>query len=340
MLPSPTRRAAETPSAGPARAATVVSLAAVLAVVAVEVAVGWGDLAWVLLVAGLLLGLPHGAVDHLLPGYRLGWRLPRLAGFALGYAVLAAAGWLLFRAAPGPALLVFVALSAWHFGTGETAFADLRAGRPVQRSATAGAVLGCLVLLVPLVRGAPGTATVVAAVVPGSDGVLPGAAATTVLVTVLPAAGALAVERLLAGRFLEAAEVGVLLTLVLVAPPLAAFGVWFGAWHSVRHLARVVAEDPANATDLAAGRLAAPLRRFAVAAAPPTAAVLAVLALLWSAAEGWHGLLATALPVLAALTLPHALVVTWLDRATTSPGGDSRGAASVAAVPRTGRGPT
>ncbi|MGY1831283.1 beta-carotene 15,15'-dioxygenase, Brp/Blh family [Geodermatophilus sp. SYSU D01180] len=298
------------PVAAPARAATAVSLTAVAAVVAVEVAVGWGDLAWLPLVAGLLLGLPHGAADHLGTGGRL--KRPTLV--ALGYAAVAAAGWLLFRAAPGPALVVFVLVSTWHFGTGETAFADLRAGRPVQRQATASVVLGALVLLVPLARGADAAAPVVAAVVPGSSGVLPTALVVTVLVTVLPAAAALGAERLLAGRWLEAAEVAVLLVLVLVVPPFAAFGVWFGCWHAVRHVARLVAADPANADDLARGRLRGPLRRFAAAAALPTLAVLAVLALLWPAAGGWRGSLATALPVLAALTLPHALVVARLDR--------------------------
>ncbi|SNS20262.1 beta-carotene 15,15'-monooxygenase, Brp/Blh family [Geodermatophilus saharensis] len=315
MLPSPVRPAAATPFAAPARAATAVSLGAALAVVAVEVAVGWGDLAWVPLVAGLLLGLPHGAADHLVPAHRLGWRPPRTALFALGYAAVATLAWLLFRAAPAPALLAFVALSVWHFGTGETAFADLRAGRPVRRQAVASLVLGGLVLLVPLARGAGEAAPVLAAVVPGSGGAVPPAVVAVVLAVVLPAGGALAVERLLAGRWLEAAEVAVLLVLVGVAPPFAAFGVWFGCWHSVRHLARVLADDPAGAGDLAAGRLGRPLRRFAAASSLPTLAALAVLAALWSAAGGWHGFLATDLPLLAALTLPHALVVGWLDRA-------------------------
>ncbi|SHG30267.1 Brp/Blh family beta-carotene 15,15'-dioxygenase [Geodermatophilus nigrescens] len=336
MLPVPDRRTAGTPLAGPARAATVGSLTAVAAVVAVEVAVGWGDLAWVPLVAGLLLGLPHGAVDHLLPGRLLRWPPARSAAFALAYAGVAAVAWLLFRAFPGPALLVFVVLSAWHFGTGETAFADLRAGRPVQRQVTASVVLGALVLLVPLVRGQADAAPVVSAVVPGWDGLLPPAVTTAVLVTVLPAAAALATERLLSGRWLEAAEVGVLLVLVLVVPPFAAFGVWFGAWHAPRHGARVLAGDPASAADLAAGRLGAPLRRFAAAAAAPTAAVLAVLALLWSATDGWTGLLVTLLPLLAALTLPHALVVAWLDRASGA-GGQIPGTAPAARARPTGR---
>ncbi len=148
-----------------------------------------------------------------------------------------------------------------------------------------------------------------AAVVPGGGGTVPAAVVTVVLAVVAPAGAALAVERLLAGRWLEAAEVAVLLALVLLAPPFAASGVWFGCRHSVRHVARVVADDPGDDPDA--------LRRFAVAAALPTAAVLAVGALLWSAGDGWTGLVATALPLLAALTLPHALVVAWLDRTRT-----------------------
>jgi Brp/Blh family beta-carotene 15,15'-monooxygenase len=325
LLPAAQRPAgADRVVAVPARAATVASLAAVAATVAVELTLGWGELAWVPLVVGLLAALPHGAVDHLLPGRRLGWQAPRLAAFTGVYAAVAAAAWLLFSASPGPALLGFVLLSAWHFGSGETAFADLRAGRPVRRAGTAAGVLGSLVLLVPLARGAGDAAPVVADVVPGSTGVVPAGLTTAVLAVVLPSAAALVLERARERRWLEAAETGALLVLVLVVPPFAAFGVYLGCWHSVRHVARLVAGDPASAADLAAGRTGAPLRRFAVAAALPTAAVLGVLALLWSAADGWRGLLATTLPLVAALTLPHALVVAWLDRADGPPAGMRR----------------
>ncbi|MCZ2818136.1 Brp/Blh family beta-carotene 15,15'-dioxygenase [Modestobacter sp. VKM Ac-2984] len=305
----------------PARAATHVSLGAVTAVLLVELLVpgGWGELAWVPLVAGLLLGLPHGAVDHLAPAHLLGWGLPRLGVFALLYGALAAIAYALFQWAPGPALLVFVALSAWHFGTGETAFADLRAARPVSQRTAIAVVLGGVVLLVPLVRGTAEAAAVVSAVVPGSDGVLPPWVPVLVLSLALPAAALLGLTLALSGRRLEALEVLVLLALVVVVPPFAAFGAYFGAWHSVRHLARVIAEDPANTADLTAGRLGAPVRRFAVQAALPTAVVLVVLGVLWSAADGWLGFVATDLPLLAALTLPHALVVTWLDRQATRP---------------------
>jgi Brp/Blh family beta-carotene 15,15'-monooxygenase len=313
-------RARAAPFDAPARAATRWSCAAAGAVLAVELVVpgGWGPAgSAAVLVAGLLLGLPHGAVDHLVPAWRLGWSLTRLALFGLGYAGLAAGAYAAFTAVPGPALLLFVLVSAWHFGTGETAFAGLRAGRPVRPRPGASLVLGGLVLLVPLARGLsyPGsdTAALAAAVAPGWGGAPPGAA--TAAVAVLTAAAAVLAALLACRRrWLEAGEVALVLAVVLVVPPLAAFGVYFGAWHSLRHVARVMAEDPVNGPDLAAGRLAAPLRRFAWAAGVPTVAVLVVLVALWSWADGWRGLVVTHLPLLAALTLPHVLVVAWVDR--------------------------
>jgi Brp/Blh family beta-carotene 15,15'-monooxygenase len=305
------------------------SLAAAGTVLAGEVLIpgGWGGGSVAVLVTGLLLGLPHGAVDHLVPAWRLCWRPARLALFGLGYAALAAAAYLVFRAAPAPSLVVFVLISAWHFGRGETVFADLRAGRPVRPRPVTSLVLGGVVLLLPLARGLGDpdgdVAAVAAALVPGWNGAAPPGSSAAVAGTV-GCALALGAVLLRQRRWLEVAELSVLVALAVVVAPLAAFGVYFGAWHSLRHIARVVAEDPANGPELAAGRLRRALRRFAVAAAVPTLAVLVVLAVLWSWAGGWRGLVATDLPLLAALTLPHVLVVGWLDRAVARQAGSRR----------------
>jgi hypothetical protein len=220
----------------------------VAAVLLVDVAVpgGWGDAAWVVLVAGLLLGLPHGAVDHLVPATRLRWPLSRVAVFAAGYAALAAVAWLAFRTWPGPAVLVFVAVSAWHFGTGETAFADLRAGRPVRRRVTAAFVVGS-VMTAPAAGPWDGRDR------HGRRSRRPRLRRDAAGRRADRGAHARAAGHGAAGRgagarrhLLEAAELAGLVVLVLVVPPLAAFGVYFGCWHSVRHVARVVAHDPGS----------------------------------------------------------------------------------------------
>ncbi len=70
---------------------------------------------WPLLLAGLLMvGLPHGAIDHLhqYPGKKLSQLLPYFTLYiALGLGVLCF--WLL---TPPLALILFLAYSAWHFG--------------------------------------------------------------------------------------------------------------------------------------------------------------------------------------------------------------------------------
>ena len=300
------------PARTPLATATAVSLVATVLALAVEVLVpgGWGSAGEAVLVAGLLLGLPHGAVDHVLPEARLGRSLRRRAVVVGVYAALAVLTYVSFRAAPGPGLAVFVAVSVWHFGTGETAVADLRTGGPVRRRGVAALVLGSVVLLVPLARPSPEAAAVVAAVLPGhpeGQPLLPPGVVPVVVAAAVFLGAALLVRR----RRLEALELCVLLGVALLLPPPVALGLFFGAWHSVRHVARVLTEDSASASP---GRPAAALLRFLRSAAAPTAVALGALLLLQQLVDSGEGLTAALVPVLAALTVPHALVVTWLDR--------------------------
>jgi len=51
----------------------------------------WAQWGWLVLVAGLLTGLPHGAVDHLVPAFLLRENAPRLVLVVVGYAGTAVA---------------------------------------------------------------------------------------------------------------------------------------------------------------------------------------------------------------------------------------------------------
>jgi Brp/Blh family beta-carotene 15,15'-monooxygenase len=299
----------------PTAVVAAVSRGAVVAVLAVQLLVpgGWGALAWVPLVAGLLLGLPHGAVDHLVPDVELGPSRGRTVLVTAAYAALALVVLAAFRAWPGPALALFVLLSAAHFGTGETAFADLRAGRAPGVDVLGAAAFGAAAVVVPLLASADAVAPVIALVVPGTDGRLPATAsrvAVAVLLVVIAAAVGVRVRR---RQWTGAAELVLLTVAGLVVPVAAFFGAYFGTWHSGRHTARLLVEDPANHADLAAGRLGRPLLRFARTAALPTLAALATVVALWATAGGWEAFVAADLAVLAALTVPHVGVVTWLD---------------------------
>lgn len=304
------------------RCATRVSRALAVTAILVNLLLpgGWGEWAWLPLVVGLALGLPHGAVDHLLPARRHGGTLLRIAVTALIYAAVAALAYLAFRAAPPWGLALFIALSVWHFGTGETAFDDERSGRPVRTSPFSALIIGLLVLVVPLVRGSvtgldrTGVRAVTAAVlgrpVPGIAVGWVGA----VVLGLLVAATVLAILNWRGDRRPRAIDLALLAALATLTPPAVAFGVFFGCWHGLRHTARLISSDPRNRTDLAAGHLTRPMARFFTAAALPTVAVLAAVLLLARATSSWVTLTAAMLPVLAALTVPHTAVVTWLDR--------------------------
>jgi len=301
----------------PIAAAGIVILSSVLAPAAVRSA------ALPLAVIGALIGVPHGAVDHLIPRWT-GIPGPRASIVLLvpAYLTVCLVAGACLLLAPRVSVLCFLLISALHFGTAETAFAAERRGEPTPRpwqaalaSGGHGAgVVGLLLWAHPddagtwLRRLSPGAAAGVAAASKA------GLAATAVLV-----AGSvlLAVVR---GRLLAAAELVVLVTLFTTVPAPAAFGVYFGGWHAVRHTGRLL--DVARSPGDPGWRPA--VARLVRASLLPTAAALSTIAAL-VLARGRAPLLAE-VAVLLALTYPHAAVVwsadTWRSgRAVAPPAG-------------------
>ncbi|MBG6056270.1 Brp/Blh family beta-carotene 15,15'-monooxygenase [Salinibacterium sp. CAN_S4] len=179
----------------------------------------------VLGVLAAVLGLPHGALDPLI-ARRLGlWKGP--AGFAvfnlayLGAVVVVVLLWLLN---PVASLVVFLAVSAMHFG------ADWNGDRPVWLRIAAGVGL----LSLPSLGHRAEVSGLYETLAPGG-----GDAISTVQFWIAPVAlvgmligAGLAVRR----RPNEAAELVVAALLAVVAPPLVFFAIYFCALHSVRHL--------------------------------------------------------------------------------------------------------
>jgi Brp/Blh family beta-carotene 15,15'-monooxygenase len=273
----------------------------------------------------LLFGLPHGALDHLVPA-RLDPRIPRARSVALVvalYAVLGGATALLWAAAPALGFTAFIAVTWFHWGQG-----DLWLDRALDGAAgRADAVLtvlvrGALPMLLPLVAHPrdyggvlAGTVAVVDPAAPTGLGVLgagPVRAALAVALAVLVAAHLVVRRRSGAPVARPAAEIGALAAFFVTVPPVLAVGLYFTFWHAVRHILRLELLDPAGRAALAAGRLGGPFARFLRDAWPVTACAIALLvglALLVHDAG-----LGTYLVLIAALTTPHTAVVTWMDR--------------------------
>lgn len=279
---------------------------------------GWGDAGWWVLGAGVLAGLPHGAVDHLLPSVRFAGRENRLARPELvgpAYLVVAVATFLAFRAAPAVGLVVFVAASVLHFGTGETAYAALRRGSAPARDLPQALAHGSVVVLLPLLGDPVRVHAVVAAILGRASVTMPSEVRRVGVALVLAGAALAVAREVRRGRLLESTELAVLTVGMVALPPLVAFGTYFGGWHALRHTARLLVEDPANARAFAAHRLADPLRRLLRYAALPSVVAVGGVLVLWSSASKWAGAAGDAVVMLAALSAPHFLIVALLDRA-------------------------
>jgi len=274
----------------------------------------------------VLFGLPHGAVDHLVPS-RLAGRDANVRGVlsvVLLYAALSGLCLALWFAAPAAAFVLFIAVTAYHWGAGDLhALLFFGDGELDRMGGVPRALLlslrGGLPVLVPLLffpeayRGVAGAtaglfgpdASVLSWAFSPAFRLSAGVALAAVgAVFLVRAAGDLAGDR----RVLlpVALETLLIFAFFAVVPPVLAVGLYFTLWHAPRHIARLVLLDPAPAPS-----------RFLRDAAPLTGVALALLVALYLVVPAGEGsapsLLAVYLVLISALTLPHAVVVSYMD---------------------------
>ncbi|GAA3815023.1 Brp/Blh family beta-carotene 15,15'-dioxygenase [Streptomyces phyllanthi] len=295
---------------------TWLSLAVVTLAVAVYLAVptlrGGHDLPE-LAVLALLFGTPHGTVDHLLPqsgeGPLHGRALVRTVGLHLaGVAVITAATLVM----PVIGLGLVIAVSAVHFGSSDAALARERRGLPPRWGTVAVLAYGGPLAFVSFARWPEHVRRLFEVISPGLARELRGpilvAAAATLVAVCLFVVGA--VRR---RQWLDAVEVSALLALVLVLPPLAAFGVYFAAWHSLRQYVRLYADARGTPSPFTAADL---VRTMAVATAATVVlgAVAVVLLRAKSEALLHFGPGDWLIVLLAAVIVPHTIAVLRYDR--------------------------
>lgn len=260
--------------------------------------------------AGIVAGIPHGAVDHLVPGWAsLRWSSPRRMTLVVaGYLLVAGIAVAVLDLAADVGFAVFLLVSAGHFGWAEVTFAAERRGVGVPRLRRGWwqtLAHGGAVIVLPLFS--PTAETTLRPLTPHLVDRLAALPSSWVVGAVSTVAVLAAAALLRQRRSLEAVELVAVLLLFLLAPPLAAFGVYFGCWHALRHTGRLMQQ-------LAPGQaVRTQLLAFAAAAAAPTTAAFVVLGLLWSF-RTHSSVVITGVSVLLALTFPHVLVVSMLDR--------------------------
>jgi len=328
------RRTAAAYAIRPGWLALLVTVAAVLALGDLPLAYQYAPL----VVSVVLVGLPHGAVDHLVMARHRGESLTRrwLALVGLVYLVLGGlygVVWFLF---PVAAFAFFVALTWFHWGQGELyPLVDIVGSsylrRPSQKALTV-VVRGGAPMLLPLVAFPEQYQFVATSLIglfdTGAAGVLDPLFEPRARAVVASLYGVAALATVLLGFrgaterepwLVDAGEVGLLTVYFLVVPPVLAIGIYFCFWHSLRHVIRTVLLHDRSVDWLERGRVGATAGQFARDAAPMTAGALLLLGGLYLLVPTAPGdvadLVGLYLVLIAMLTLPHVAIVLWLDRA-------------------------
>ena len=277
-----------------------------------ESSMGWQV---VIAVIALAIGIPHGALDHLVT-------LPKtepkkMAIFIVVYvavAVVAVIGIIQFNTI---GFIIVLFMSAIHFGIGDAAFiSEIDRRTAPERKLNRWFYIptaGFTPVFIPLVNSASTQA--LASVNPALINWHQGFDSEILLAVTSFTVVAIAVMGF-TKRYREAFDLILLLLLAHLAPPLIAFAVYFGCWHAMRHTARLTLSLPRSIENLTQGTLR---KAFSYAVIPGLPALIGtfivagILAL--SGRDFSDDFFWMALVVVWALTVPHMVVTAKLDRA-------------------------
>ena len=269
----------------------------------------------VIAVIALAIGIPHGALDHLVT-------LPKssalkMAGFITVYVAVAVIAVILLLTWNVVGFIFVVAMSAVHFGIGDAAFIsemDRRSAnpKPFPRYFYAAAG-GALPVVIPLVseKSSAALERVNPVLVNWHQGL------NDVLLILTLAIFAIALLHLFQKRRMsDAIDLSLLYLLALTAPPLVAFAVYFGCWHAMRHTARLTLVLPRSQKAFAEGRSTDAFLSAIWPGLPALIGTLVVAGIViffrgGSVSEQFFWI---TLVIIWALTVPHMAVTARLDR--------------------------
>ena len=186
----------------------------------------------------LVIGIPHGAVDNLTLTRSLGAR-DRILG-ALAYITVAALAAVAIITWPGIAFVAVLAMTVWHFGTGDVeATRELQDLPPIRSWVRVpyAIALGSAPVLLPLTS--PAAVSTLTAIEPRLAAVMTDHVIVGTRIVVLTLIVGCLLWLIQRGDIRGAIELFALTVLGYVASPLVAFAVYFGFWHALRHTARL-----------------------------------------------------------------------------------------------------
>jgi Brp/Blh family beta-carotene 15,15'-monooxygenase len=299
-------------------------------------------LQWLPWMIGLLIfGLPHGGLDDMVPSLLRGKGLVRSGSlsFYLWYIGLFGLVLAVWAVSPAIGLVSFLILSGYHFGQGDLTWHRIK-DRAVKHPGMIDRLWELTFLLsrslTPVVLPFAFHSTDFTAIVNemtigyrhgnGIDAIplLVDRYRTYLLLTV----SILIATEIVLGwfrsspsaheRWTASFESLLLSLLLVVTPPIFGIGVYFLAWHSVRHVCRLALLAPDLRHLVERGRGLTALSRFHLHALPPVAGALVLLGSIILFFKIYQlplsRMILPAFLFVNAITLPHLLVVSHLDR--------------------------
>ena len=279
---------------------------------------GVDSLNWqvVMAVVALAIGIPHGALDHLVT-------LPKaqplkMAIFVAIYVAIALlAIWAILQWNVWGFIAVVV-MSATHFGIGDSAFISelnrlkgIQSHLPIWAYAPAA---GALPVVIPLVnsRSTDALQKVNSELINWHHGYTSELQIAVAVIATLSALTLLSKK-----RYWDLLDLALLAALASIAPPLVAFAVYFGCWHAMRHTARLSSLLPRSLAAYEAGNSWQAFTSAVIPGLPALIGTLIFVALLagFSHNNVSDSFLWLTLVTIWALTVPHMMVTAKLDRA-------------------------
>jgi Brp/Blh family beta-carotene 15,15'-monooxygenase len=266
----------------------------------------------------LAIGIPHGALDHLVT-------LPRSSivkmtlFIALYVAIAIIAVWAILNWNTAGFIAV-VAMSAVHFGIGDAAFIS-ELDRSANQSASPrlaqffyAASAGLIPIVIPLTNQMSTSA--LNAVNPDLLNWHGGFAEELNNLVTIFFLLALIIQ-LLSKRYRDGLDLSILFLLATLTPPLVAFAAYFGLWHAMRHTARLTLNLKSSQNFVSQGNSAKAFLQAVIPGLPALVGTFIVsLALAAFSPERLSDeLLWLSLVVVWALTVPHMMVTARLDKA-------------------------
>jgi Brp/Blh family beta-carotene 15,15'-monooxygenase len=278
------------------------------------------SITWQVVVAlvALAVGIPHGALDHLVTLPRAS--LVRMTLFIMMYiAIAVVAVWAILQWN----IIGFVGvviMSALHFGIGDTAFITEQSRASGSKNFTRltqvlyALSAGTLPVVIPLTNH---DSTRALAAVNEDLVQWHGGWDRELMLSVLSLVVATIIILSASRRWRDVIDLLILTSLSLVAPPLVAFAAYFGLWHAMRHTARLTLNLQSSQVSIDNNQPARAFRQAVIPGIPALVGTFIVSLLIGFQTPGKLSdeYLWLTLVVVWALTVPHMMVTAKLDKA-------------------------